>query len=85
MNEAKLKIKLQEVDWNKLLLLDDCNERYNAIVDNFKLCYENSTYTFKSKQQKKLPIKKWMTADLFNLARERDKALKRWKHCCSSL
>lgn len=86
INEIKLQEKLKSFKWDSLLDVSNSNDLYNMIDIVFSNCYEESSYFRKNTSNKAKRINKgWMTQELLNIIRERDKRFKRWRDCNDQL
>jgi endonuclease/exonuclease/phosphatase family metal-dependent hydrolase len=70
--------KLKSYDWTSLTTIDDANELYNELTNVFTVIYNSAT---KFKLGKKRVAKGWITAELIQCIKEKDRLFKKWKQC----
>ena len=81
---TNLNTNLQTADWSPVIQCDDTNIAYNNFVDIFRESYDRSIPRKQEKRNNQQFKKPWMTNDMLNLIREKNKMYKIMKISGSS-
>lgn len=78
ISENKVTEYLLRINWEDIYSLTNVNDFYNKFVQLFKRAYEKSNSKIKTKRRS--TAHPWVTTEILNLCRQRDKMYKKWKN-----
>lgn len=83
INSKLVKYNIAACNWTDILALTDPTLQYSAIYKNLKDIYNISSINNSDHRRKS--INSWITNDIINKCKERDKSFRKWKNCPSNV